>query len=332
MSSPPPLENPFIFNLMPTFGAAMVGSFMSTALWGVSTLQVFLYYMKYETDPTVLKALVSFLWALDTANVLLTIKGNFRVPILSWGDMAGLDQQQLEFMDHTVVESVVVFAVQMYFIRRIYMFNQVNKKQTWIFPAILTLLASWQVVGTIVYQVFGYGRLITTLSTHREVSLNMSLRAVAVAVDLAVAVNMVYLLLSQPTPQFARSKRMVHRLVMLSINSGLVTAVVAITVLVLLAAMPNTLYYLIPELSLCTLYFSTFMANLNARRYIRGETETSNTFSGLPSVGNKSGNTPLPLRAMTYNPDNQRINNPDLVVKIQTESRTDDSYEYKSRN
>lgn len=37
-----------------------------------------------------------------------------------------------------------------------------------------------------------------------------------------------------------------------------------------MAAMPSTLYYTIFELPIGTLYFSTLLANLNARRYVLG--------------------------------------------------------------
>lgn len=38
-----------------------------------------------------------------------------------------------------------------------------------------------------------------------------------------------------------------------------------------MAAMPSTLYYTMFELPIGTLYFSTLLANLNARRYVLGD-------------------------------------------------------------
>ncbi|KAJ3745055.1 hypothetical protein DFH05DRAFT_1524688 [Lentinula detonsa] len=285
-----------VINLMSTFGAVMVGSFLSAILWGISTFQVYLYFMTYyDSDSWKMKALVgshpdyhrtyqtdqsikiAFLWACDTANEVLIIKANFRVPILNWGDVSGINNQQLELMDHTVTEALVIILVQGWFIRRIYLFN----KGRWYMALLMFVLSCWLMIGTIVYLIFGYGRFISTLSTQREVALNMTLRAAAVVVDIAIAVNMIYLLRAQNSVLFKSSRRMVNRILLLSVNSSFVTAVFATTTLILLASQPQNLYYCIPELSLCTVYFSSLLANLNARNYIRGEQNTINTFSSI---------------------------------------------------
>ncbi|KAJ4478444.1 hypothetical protein J3R30DRAFT_3429337 [Lentinula aciculospora] len=265
-------------NLMSTFGAVLVGSFLSSILWGVSTFQVFLYFMTYyDSDSWKIKVLVAFLWACDTANEVLITKANFRVPILNWGDVAGINNQQLELMDHTVTEALVIILVQGWFIRRIYLFN----KRRWMMSVLMLVLSSWLMIGTIVYLVFGYGRFISTLSTQKEVALNMTLRAAAVVVDVAISINMIYLLRIQHATLFKSSQRMVNRILLLSVNSSLVTAIFATATLILLATQPDNLYYCIPELSLCTVYFSSLLANLNARNYIKGEQTIINTFSDI---------------------------------------------------
>ncbi|KAJ3796820.1 hypothetical protein GGU11DRAFT_745759 [Lentinula aff. detonsa] len=274
-----------VINLMSTFGAVMVGSFLSSILWGISTFQVYLYFVTYyDSDSWKMKALIAFLWACDTANEVLIIKANFRVPILNWGDVSGINNQQLELMDHTVTE-VLPFTqcragagfMNVDFCRR-------------------PLLLYWSKAGsfdgfTSIHREVSsssshrpharYGRFISTLSTQKEVALNMTLRAAAVVVDIAIAVNMIYLLRAQNSVLFKSSRRMVNRILLLSVNSSFVTAVFATTTLILLASQPQNLYYCIPELSLCTVYFSSLLANLNARNYIRGEQNTINTFSSI---------------------------------------------------
>ncbi|KAJ3722820.1 hypothetical protein DFJ43DRAFT_1158285 [Lentinula guzmanii] len=271
-----------VINLMSTFGAVMVGSFLSSILWGISTFQVYLYFVTYyDSDSWKMKALIAFLWACDTANEVLIIKANFRVPILNWGTFPALTtsnfESQSELMDHTVTEALVIILVQGWFIRRIYLFN----KGRWYMALLMLVLSCWLMIGTIVYLIFGYGRFISTLSTQKEVALNMTLRAAAVVVDIAIAVNMIYLLRAQNSVLFKSSRRMVNRILLLSVNSSFVTAVFATTTLILLASQPQNLYYCIPELSLCTVYFSSLLANLNARNYIRGEQNTINTFSSI---------------------------------------------------
>lgn len=40
-TSSQPLENPYILDLMPSFGAQIIGAAISTALWGVSCMQAY---------------------------------------------------------------------------------------------------------------------------------------------------------------------------------------------------------------------------------------------------------------------------------------------------
>ncbi|THH08000.1 hypothetical protein EW146_g9132 [Bondarzewia mesenterica] len=189
MPCPAPVENPFVVDVSSTLGAVLFGSFLSAAVWGASTLQAFMYFMNYGSDRASLKIMVSALWVIDTANEILVIKSNWRCLILEYGRISCLSVEQPELMHHTWVESMLVFGVQLYFIRRIYLFS----KKKWIFLAFLVLLSSWQMAGTVVYQILGYGHPLETLSTQREVGVNMSLRAAAVVVDFIVTISMVYL-------------------------------------------------------------------------------------------------------------------------------------------
>ncbi|KIK52512.1 hypothetical protein GYMLUDRAFT_251118 [Collybiopsis luxurians FD-317 M1] len=108
----------------------------------------------------------------------------------------------------------------------------------------------------------------------------MSLRACSAAVDTMISINMIYLLSGPNKPKFKSSQLMVKRILILAVNSTLITAVLATVTLILLAAQPKNLYYCIAEASTCSLYFSTLLANLNARDYIRGE-PTPKTFSNI---------------------------------------------------
>jgi len=290
-------------------------------------MQTFLYFFHYDSDPVLLKLLVGGLWITDTANEILVLKSNWRILISEYGRISNLTQAQPELMNHTWVEAILVFAVQLYFIRRIWLFSG---KKRWLFPACLALLSSWQIVGTVVYQIIGYGRPLTVLSTEREIGINISLRGAAVAVDVLVTISMVYLLNRQITPQFARTKHMMHRLLMITINSGMITAITAMATLILLKVQPDNLLYCLPELVLCSLYFSTFLANLNSRHYVSGENVTQLS-SGLSFA--RGSETVL------YSGNNSRRKGPngmdltntqdtEMAVKIRTDRdiKIDESY------
>ncbi|KAF5388330.1 hypothetical protein D9615_000803 [Tricholomella constricta] len=114
-------------NIMSSYGYSLLGSFFLSALWGASTLQVFIYFMNSaDSDPTAVNVLIACLWVLDTVNEILVLKSNWPVLILNYGKLAGLAEIQPELMHHIWVQSIVVFVVQMYFIRRIYTFGKLT--------------------------------------------------------------------------------------------------------------------------------------------------------------------------------------------------------------
>ncbi|KAK0431452.1 hypothetical protein EV421DRAFT_1853569 [Armillaria borealis] len=116
-----PTENPIVLDLTSTYGSLLVGSWLACAMWGVSSLQVFIYYMNSgNVDPLFLRILIGALWVFDTTNGILILKGQWNVLIHQYGSIEGLQEAPLELMHHIWVETIVIVIVQLYFIRRIY--------------------------------------------------------------------------------------------------------------------------------------------------------------------------------------------------------------------
>ncbi|KAJ8086077.1 hypothetical protein PM082_004896 [Marasmius tenuissimus] len=278
-------ENPIILDITPFYGAIQVGSFLSAAVWGISSLQVFLYFMhSAERDSGMLKALVGALWCVDTTNQILTLKGGWKVLIQEYGRIAGLSENQSELLHHTWLEAIVIFAVQMYFVHRIFKFG-----------------------SKIIREPVQKASLVAFCGA---MNMNMSMRAAAVGVDVAIAICMMFLLSREGQNGLTRTKRMVHRLTMIVVTSGTLTAVVVTIVLTLIKIYPTTLYYCTLEFVVCSLYFSSFLANLNSRDYAHGHdgvhvssyhnSGNSSTAVGLKTLNNSRYNHRLPKDTSTY--------------------------------
>ncbi|KAF8873498.1 hypothetical protein CPB85DRAFT_1568652 [Mucidula mucida] len=323
-----------VIDITTGFGSCLLGSWLSCVVWGASSLQVFIYFMcSGDHDPASLQFLIAFLWVFDTANTLLVVKGNWRPLVSNYGDMVGLAlispfEIGSRWQHHTWIESTVIFVVQLYFIRRIYKFAKKSFVRT-VFQNVLTLvfigfmvlLASWQLIGIIIYQVHGYGTDIATLSKPLLVGLNISLRAAAVAADVIIALCMLYLLTEQGPSHFARTRQMVYRLIFVTVGSGALTAVIVTLVLILLAVYPDTLYYTIVEFSLCSLYFSTLLINLNTRDYVQGTGSVVTTMSSLHASRSTgpSANDTLILSPLHTKRSGSR---PDVDIHINTQTST----------
>ena len=53
-----------------TFGAMMIGGWIATIMYGITTLQSYHYYQHYPNDKKSIKGLVAILWILDTVHVI----------------------------------------------------------------------------------------------------------------------------------------------------------------------------------------------------------------------------------------------------------------------
>jgi hypothetical protein len=71
-------------NLDNTFGAYLLGTFCSSVLFGVSSLQTFIYYMSYPADRWHLKVMVAFLWMLEAAHTALNMQANYHFLVTNY--------------------------------------------------------------------------------------------------------------------------------------------------------------------------------------------------------------------------------------------------------
>lgn len=259
-------------DLSTTYGPLLSGCFLSCAVWGISSLQAFLYFVTYDKDDKSLKLFVAFLWLLDTVNEILVLKAVWPVLVTEYGLFSGVLQVQPEFIHHIWVESILEFCVQMFFIKRIYEFS--HKRV--LFPVCMIILSLFQLAVQIPYDVFALssGSITQAVMQPKTISLVMSMRAVTAAEDIMLAGALIYMVLRNGIPQFKSSKQMTVRLLVITINTGLWTAVFSVIEFALLATYPHGLQFCVMELPLCSLYFGALLANLNSRNYIRqGHTE-----------------------------------------------------------
>ncbi|KAG1751872.1 hypothetical protein EDB19DRAFT_1674294 [Suillus lakei] len=49
-------------DIQDTFGAGFIGGMVAAILYGITTLQTYLYYVYYPRDTNGLKVLVAFIW------------------------------------------------------------------------------------------------------------------------------------------------------------------------------------------------------------------------------------------------------------------------------
>ncbi|KAA1475640.1 hypothetical protein DENSPDRAFT_932493 [Dentipellis sp. KUC8613] len=336
MASAAPPENPIVLNIATTYGCILIGSWLSSIVWGVSCAQTFLYLSNYwDKDSWVKKGLVIFLWFVDTADEILILQPLWHVLIANFGDIQILSQIQPELTHRGWVTALVAFCVQLFFVHRIYVFSG-NK---WILPAFLTILSIFQLVVLIPYDVLTWASSHTTSGIQESwaTDIIMALRSVTAAEDIIIAGTMIFLVLRHGLPHYRSTRRMVYRLILVTFMTGFWTAVVGIVELAMVARFPATLQLMVPDGPLSGLYFSSLLANLNSRGFVKGEDfscwndseieqskSKSKPSDATSSGGNRAGGMVFrvwPVGSKTTGSDG--TNDVSLTVKVNTTQVSD---------
>lgn len=258
-----------------SWGSLLAGTFASLILYGVSILQTFIYYVQYPKDRTPLKLLVAVVLLLDTLHQFLACAGLWSYLVQYYGDFVNLAVMHPPLLLATVVTSLVSFVVQSFFIWRIWSLSTGHFK--WIIPLILMPFVTAQPVLSIYYTVKGLitpaieavsGPLLTTIANASN--------GTAAAVDITIAIMLCVLLAMGRTGFSGRTDRMLLRLIIVSVNTGIWTALFGLLAVILLVTLPQDLVFSGFYFPLCTLYCNMLLASLNVRRFV------SSTDAGEP--------------------------------------------------
>jgi len=299
---PTTVENPIALDLSASYGALIIAAYISCALWGINVMQTYIYYWNYPDDSWPLKALVAFLLIIDTVHKILITKVPWFTLVQNWGRVSAILASPQEALHEAWVGSIIVIVVQLYFLRRIATFASTTRHAhswwLWIIFIVLVGLAISQVPLTVAYCVFSINR------KNIFIPLNLRIKRAgliaAAVVDFVIAVAMLFLLKDTDAAdrrlfRSKRTSRTIRRLTVIIVNTGLVTAVVAIISLILDETASGTDFWTaIAQYPQCSIYLSVFLANLNARHYIRGEGDNTVTVSNIEAI--RFASTPAPQR------------------------------------
>ncbi|KAL5478299.1 hypothetical protein ACEPAI_2483 [Sanghuangporus weigelae] len=214
-----------------TFGCLLLAGFLSTALWSVGCLQLYLHYENPSRDDRFREKLYVFsIWVLDTVHQALILKTLYVYFVREFGNFQYLNHLQRSLIDIAIFTAVIDAMVQIIFVRRAWhLFN-------------LTQLTQLQNV----------------FNTERITN------AIVFFTDIFIVIVLVCLLWRHRTDS-KRGDTVVKRLIKYTISTGLITGVWGLLSLIFVEALPNTFVYLIADLTIPKLYINCMLTLLNAR-------------------------------------------------------------------
>ncbi|KAH9020979.1 hypothetical protein EDB84DRAFT_550372 [Lactarius hengduanensis] len=220
-----------------TYGCSFIGLIISVMLFGITTLQTWLYYWQYGSrDPKALKLFIAVIFLLDALHTSLCIYSIYWYLVLNFGNVGILNHNMWAMIAQINVNGLVDYMVQLYYARRVYIVGG-----SIIIPIIIVIF------GT---ACFALGFVFTVEATaHGFRSRHKSLIPVtcigmglSAAADILIAVSMCWFLYHKRTG-FARTDSTIMTLMTYSIQSGLLTSV--LTCAMLISVRVSLVYFVI---------------------------------------------------------------------------------------
>ncbi|KAJ6469355.1 hypothetical protein C8R45DRAFT_429327 [Mycena sanguinolenta] len=266
----------FVFDADATIGAYQIGVLVSYMLFGVTTMQTYIYFGRFPDDNAKFKALVAFVWICEVGHAVClghslytyTIK-DFAQPLLLLGPAPK------SFETSVLLSGAVGACVQWFFGFRIYTLC----RKLYI-PILIWIMGFARLLGCIA--IFVAGLKMTSLAGYiaQWEWLATSIWSVSTANDLTITATVVVLLYQQRNKVQKRTALLVDKIILWTLETGFLTSVTGVISLIFFVTMKKNFIWAAFFAVTARLFSNSLLASLNSRMTLRSLHEMS-----IPSGG-----------------------------------------------
>ncbi|KAJ6573494.1 hypothetical protein DFH09DRAFT_1151970 [Mycena vulgaris] len=251
----PPAPAP---NVELLFGPMLIGVLLNTTLYGALLVQILIYYNRYKRDRKWFRYLVLYLLVAETVNVVFDIGLIYEPLIFRYATTKALVVSPLLLRPDAAVTVAISMPIQLFIAWRVKMLTQ-----SYFVPILIAVLA---IVS------FGGGLSVTVMvSLHPEYAgfgnfhpFVITWLSSSAACDVILSAALIYTLSTRKTGT-RTTDRYVDRLIRLTVQTGSITAVVAMLDLLVFIFTPGTTLQFIWDFPLSKLYSNALLSTLNTR-------------------------------------------------------------------
>ncbi|KAL1944041.1 hypothetical protein VTO73DRAFT_3859 [Trametes versicolor] len=270
---------PISLSLGNTIGAVFIGNILAACLYGLTTLQTYVYYGKSRKDSATMKGLVAFLWILDTVHLIMVTHTVYHYAITNFGDFLGVLKPTWSVLAQVIVTGVSDGIIRGLFCYRIWILSDRNR-------VLCSIIAITSVVSfgcSLAYPIKGFS-CTSYVELQQFAWLFYFSLSMIFAADLIIAASMCALLARRRSSYFGVDQT-IRTLILFSVNTGVVTTLCTLMALIAYAVSPHTFIYIAFYFLLPKLLLNSVLAMLNAREMLREQMTR--------------GRAPIPLTPLT---------------------------------
>ncbi|KAF9064029.1 hypothetical protein BDP27DRAFT_1426252 [Rhodocollybia butyracea] len=275
-----------LVNIEGSYGSLFLGVIASIGLMGITTMQTWIYWLKYsKRDRVGTKTSVLVLWCLEFIRACFAVHAVYHYVVVEWGDPEALGVNIWSFNIYVPLNSSIQIMVHSFFAYRVKVLSRNN----------------WYLVGLIM--ILAVANLAANLALYVEITLAQELSKIqgsdklgnlatiglasSIAADVSITFSLLfYVNRFRAHIEEKRTLRLINRIMFYLINVGALTSMIDIATLVLCDALtnpPNLKFYALAEVT-GNLYANSLLATLNARDSLKTISEAETTPANPASV------------------------------------------------
>lgn len=244
-----------------TMGSVYIGVVVSAMLSGITYVQTFYYFTNYPKDRWLLKSMVICTVIFDTAHQALISHAIYYYLVTNYNNPTTLSHLVWSGSVEFFFSVSIAFLVQCFYVLRIWHMSK-NYLLTGSVLVIVLASAACGLVWTILSIITP-----TFQELQSIVPVSIAIYALASAADILIAASLIAILHKARTG-IEQSETMINKLILLIVNTGALTSLMEVALLIAMAASPKTLIYVAFDFTIVRFYTNSFLATLNARKYL----------------------------------------------------------------
>ncbi|KAJ7082892.1 hypothetical protein B0H15DRAFT_433608 [Mycena belliarum] len=256
-------------NFGTTLGAFEAGVLISYVLFGFTTLQTYIYFTRFADDRRALKYLVAVVWALELGHAICVGHALYAMTVTYYGQPARLVRAPASLAVAITFASFVAPCVQSFFAHRIYRLSR-----RWPVPLLCYALSLARLAGAVCAAVAEFRTVSIAEFEDRWEALVLGVWAVGAANDVLIAGTLAWLFARRRCEGLPkRSLRMVDKLIVWTIETGVLTSIAAVLTLICFLTLKTNYAWLAWCVVTTRLFSNALLASLNSRVALRAMTD-----------------------------------------------------------
>ncbi|KIJ64879.1 hypothetical protein HYDPIDRAFT_111536 [Hydnomerulius pinastri MD-312] len=248
------------FDANPILGPIELGVVIAAVLFGCAVVQMYVYYKKFPNDSWRIKGLVAFEMSLQIPHLVCLTAAMWTMTVTNYGEPQTLVTLPATSVTAVVLSAPITFAVQVYFIVRLYRLSQDR-----FLPAFCIILAFVRLVFNMTLGIAGYYMKNVTVYEHEWSWIITSILAVSISCDLTIAAALSYHLNARRKTGFKQTTRIIDQMIVYTIETGLATSLTDLIEGIFFWKMPNNYIWMGVYSFESGLYLNSLLAALNSR-------------------------------------------------------------------